>query len=482
MLNRAQITAELRGIEMETNAITEKLEEMMKSLNAAEEGSEEKATLTSHVKIASRMLELVRETRNLRAETATIDNFLKVQIADIQKARVNIGEIGPYETEEFQDDNERGMTGIQLFRAALQNLNQDPGTAVHLLRLAAIHHHHAPSVVALFSIYTNVPSSYPRGASLMLQNALRGEGQDVEARTNSRVGDLFNSGTRHFPPIFSLAVYFHQRAAIAGNTHSMVSLAMLFLSGECSGDDTMTPSLKKLNTDVKRANYFIQCAVDRGSIVAYLIRAAQYVEGADGMPKSMDMARKYYERALAAESSLNSAESKKMRIGTRMTLGDLEKRLNADKQANVVVTEAPGKSSAANTKKAEDDDDIIELRPSVNRNAQPATTSGGPRFGGMVPSASAGSTSGYSGPTSPTSAAGGTVAAPAKRNNAFTASANKRKAVWERAARWGIGIYAVYVLAFPLRLIALPFFYDKVATIMDLFGLGGAGSGIEGGF
>eukprot|EP00743_Colponemidia_sp_Colp-15_P015704 GILK01018978.1.p1 GENE.GILK01018978.1~~GILK01018978.1.p1 ORF type:complete len:320 (-),score=33.12 GILK01018978.1:209-1168(-) len=319
----------------------------------------------------------------------------------------------------------------------------------------------------------------------MLQNALRGEGQDVEARTNSRVGDLFNSGTRHFPPIFSLAVHFHQRAAIAGDTHSMVSLAMLFLSGECSGDDTMTPALKKLNTDVKRANYFIQCAVDRGSIVSYLIRAAQYIDGADGMPKSMDMARKYYERAITAESSLSSADSKKMRIGTRMTLGDLEKRLNADKPAAaVVVSESPAKAAAttsASTRKVvEDDDDIIELRPSTNRNAQPS--SAGPRFGGMVPSASAGSTSGYSGPTSPTSAMGGTVAAPAKRNNAFTASANKRKATWERVARWGVGAYAVYVLAFPLRLIVLPFFYEKAAMIMDLFGLGGSGGGIEGGF
>ena len=461
-MEKAQIQAELHGIKMESEAITEKLEEMLKELSEATPGSDQHDTLTLHVKIASRMLELVRETRALRSEKATIKKFIEVQMADINKARVNIGETDPYETEEFQDDSEKELSGIQLFRAALQYLNHDPAVAVHLLRLAAIHHHHAPSVVALMSIYTNVPSSYPRGASLLLNNAIRGEGHDVEARTNSRVGDLFNSGTRHFPPVFSLAVYFHQRAAVAGNTHSMTALAQLFLAGECSGDDTMSPSLKRLNTDEKRANYFLQCAVDRGSIVAYLIRAAQFAKGAEGMPQSLDSAEKYYKKAIAAESSLSSPQSAQMRIGSRMTLGELAalfapKTEAAPKATTTTVSEVKKAGPTTSVKPADDDDDIIELRPSAPARPSGLTASGA-RMGYQA-----------GGPS-------GAVSAPAKRNTGMAASNNKRKSNWERAARWGITTYALYVVAFPVRLIMLPFFYEVAANVLDFLGISSSGA------
>lgn len=340
-MSNPQIAAELHGIDLEIVDIKTKLAEMSETVKVTQEGSEDRKILDKSIESATRMLELLREMRSLRSETPTIDNFLKVQVADIQKARANIGSMGPCEMEEFKDDDERQMTGTQLYQAAVEILLEDPAPAVHLFRLASIHHQHGPSTVALFGIYAN-SSSYPRGASLLLQNALRGEGQNVVACTNAQVGKLFTFSARHFPPIFALAVYFNQRAAIVGDAQAMIGLAKLFFCGECTNDETMTDSLKKLNMDVNRANYFLNCALERGSIEAYLIRAAQHIEGTGGVPQSIDKARKFYERAVAAEPSLVARiSSKGQHIGlTRITVADLEKRLNAVKYANIQLNES----------------------------------------------------------------------------------------------------------------------------------------------
>jgi hypothetical protein len=138
---------------------------------------------------------------------------------------------------------------------------------IHYLRLAAIHDHHCESTRRLVEVYRD------DGRELIaLYFVLRLALQCKDVWANSTIARYVQHGEPSCLPRYTaLAVYFFQRAAQAGCTAAMVSLATIFINEAAEERDS--------TTNTARAVKWIHAAEYRGAPGAYLLQARAVFDG-----------------------------------------------------------------------------------------------------------------------------------------------------------------------------------------------------------
>ncbi|KPA85206.1 putative mitochondrial hypothetical protein [Leptomonas pyrrhocoris] len=440
----AFIKAELENYRVEEEEIKKKIGEVELALNnptdteASKTAMEQKRTLME-------MIRLHNDCRALRSKPSTLENFLQCTQLDLQKARVNIGESSESEEEEFESADERALNAAELMTCGLKFFeDQDIKGCLHFLRLAAIHHKHEQSTLLLYNIYSQLQS--PRGAFLLMKRAL--DDAEPSAVVNQRVGELYDQGARHFLPLFPAAVYFYQRAAKLGHVNAMLSLAQLWLRG-ATASSMLSEDEVEAQQSISKYHAWLQKAMDRGCGSAYFVRGCMHIKGEHGMAKSYKAAKEYLDAAAGAQPEiLHRAPQipmmlEMLRKEEEKSSGDAKP---SDEDGSGSVAAAAAVAKAAPAKKAADDD--VKVTSSVARlNALSNRPSGSP----------------LSSAVSASRAGGGVL----RTKKALGGSGSRNKAFWERACVTGVSVYGIYTLAFPLRIILLPFFYSAISGIIE---------------
>ncbi|KPI87865.1 hypothetical protein ABL78_3022 [Leptomonas seymouri] len=429
----AFIKAELENYRVEEEEIKKKLAEVEMTLSNPTDTDASK-TAVDHKKILAEMIRLHNECRALRSQPSTLENFLKCTQLDLQKARVNIGESNENEEEEFESDDERALNATELMTCGLKFFeDQDIKGCLHFLRLAAIHHKHEQSTLLLYNIYSQLQS--PRGAFLLMRRAL--DDSEPSAAVNQRVGELYDQGARHFLPLFPAAVYFYQRAAKLGHVNAMLSLAQLWLRGATSSS-MLSEEEMEAQQSISKYHAWLQKAMDRGCGSAYFVRGCMHIKGEHGMAKSYKEAKEFLDAA-------GSAQPEILQRAPQIPLMLEMLRKEEEESAGGAKPTKEANSGAAPAKASADED--VKVTPSVARlNALSSRASGSPAGGAL----------------SATRADGGVL----RSKKAFGVG-SRGKAFWERACVTGITVYGAYTLAFPIRIILLPFFYSAISGIIE---------------
>lgn len=442
------VKAELKGMEEEETEMRAKLRELEEAVPAAE-GDEARETALKQVKLVEKMLEIHEKTRELRSHPCTLKLFLETQLLDLMKSRVNVGELSESETEPFLREEEKELTPHQLLQVGVQLLQeQELEKAIHFLRIAAVHHKHPQSISILFRIYSELGS--PRGAFLLLQRAK--DDEDVDVTTNLQVAEMFDRGARHFPPIFGAAIHFYQRAARCGSVHAMMGLAQLYLRGSTSAT-TLNETERKENINMEKYHAWLQQALDRGAGAAYFVKGCMHLRGEHGLAKSYAEAKDFIGRAkkcqpeIAKRASGIDAALDRLRIEEEAAA---EGGSSEASPATPVTPSSPPQSPAAGAAVAKS-----APAPKINAAARLAALEE---------------------KTSGAALTGTDARKPATKKTTVShaAAAARSRVFWERTVVVGAAVYSVWSLAFPIRVMLLPHFYNLVMTFMDGFGLGGS--------
>lgn len=432
------IKSELENFKTEYEEITTKLAEVEVTLR---DPTENEATKTAHKhkKVLETMLQLYHEVRAIRSEPSSLANFIKHTQLDLRKARVNIGEFNDTEVEEYANDEEKNLPPEQLFSKGVEALgDQDISSALHLLRLAAIHHKHDQSIITLFNIYSQLSS--PRGALLLFQRAL--EDENPSGIVNHKVGELYDSGSRFFLPLFPAALYFQQRAARFGDTAALLSLAHLWLRGTTATSMLSEEDVESLRS-VPKYHQWMQLAMDRGCGSAHVVQGLKYLKGEDGLPRSYKEAKKHLDIGGMSQPSLLRSLPQ-----VTMALEALRREEEGGEDSKTVASPTTIRKQRAMAERQAahadyDDGEVTEVSASVDR------------LNSLVGSGR------------------GTVGLPASRTRKNFGGSARRKAFWERAAVVGASVYGIYTLAFPIRILLMPAFFaflDKVVTALPWLG------------
>ncbi|CAD2218794.1 hypothetical protein AGDE_08775 [Angomonas deanei] len=421
----AYIAAELKNFKQEADEIEKALKDVNESLEKGLEGEEETAALKKK-KILEEMGRLHDEMRELRTKEGSLANLIQTTTLDIKKGRVNVGLMGDEgEVEEFQSEEEKAMTATELMARGLQAFETQLESTLHFLRLAAIHHNHDTSIVLLYDIYSQIGS--PRGAFMLLQRAL--DDKNISAICNHKLGELYDSGARYFIPLFPAAVHFYQRAAKTGHTNAMLSLAQLWLRGSTETSMLSEDEAEALK-DMRKYHAWLDKAADRGAGSALFVKGCMHIRGEHGAVKDYKTAKKYIDGAMGAQPELMKNAAKILLLLEQLRA---EEETASNPPSSVTPSTQP--SSAQPVAKS----------LNVDRDPQ-AFDKAAKRLGtltqGMTPAQS-------------------TTAQRAKPGSA------KRKQFWERAAVASVVGYGLYTLAFPIRALLLPFFYDIVSSFTE---------------
>jgi hypothetical protein len=443
------VKAELKGMEEEESEMKAKLQELEESLTTAED-DETKETTKKQILLIERMIEIHNKTRELRSHVCTVETFLETQALDLRKSRINVGELNENETEAFLNDEERGMSAVELFAVGVRALQeQQVDQSLHFLRLAAVHHKHSQSISVLFRLYSELGS--PRGAYILLQRA-KEDDDALDVTSNLQVAEMFDRGARHFPPILGAAIYFYQRAARCGSVHAMIGLAQLFLRGSTTAT-TLNEEEREANIDKKKYHAWLEQAIGRGSGAALFIKGCMHLRGEHGCEKSYRVAKDYLERSgkcqpeIIKRSAGVNAALEKLRIeedaasGNTTELGSPASPPTPPSSPTRGLTTVPQR----NAPKV----DVAARLAALDSQSTPLSPADGAR--------------------KPAKKAGGSHAAASARSRAF----------WERATVTGTAVYVVYTLAFPIRVLLLPQFYTAIQWFLDMFGFGGGSSGMD---
>lgn len=439
----AFIKAELENYRAEEREIKKKLAEVELALDNPTD-TEATKTAAKQKQILSEMIRLHDECRTLRSQTSTLENFIQCTQLDLQKARVNIGETSESEEEEFGSDDERALNAAELMTCGLKFFeDQDIKGCLHFLRLAAIHHKHEQSTLLLYNIYSQLQS--PRGAFLLMKRAL--DDAEPSAVVNQRVGELYDQGARHFLPLFPAAVYFYQRAAKLGHVNAMLSLAQLWLRG-ATASSMLSEEEVEAQQSISKYHAWLQKAMDRGCGSAYFVRGCMHIKGEHGMAKSYKDAKDYLDAAAGAQPEILHRAPQIPLMLER--LRKEEEETASSKASGTASTPSTAPASAvapaAKAAAAAASDDVKVTSSVARLNALSSRPSGSPA-GGVL---------------SASRADGGVM-----RTKKALGGGSRSKAFWERACVTGITAYGAYTLAFPIRLLLLPFFYSAISGILE---------------
>lgn len=397
---------------------------------------EKKAEEEDPIPIMKKMIAYHDEIKRIRSQKTTIDSFIEVVRLGIELARVNSGSVraleGLDEEEPFADEKEKELTPTQLLTLALSGGDLDEPARLHFLRLAAIQHGHAQSIAVLFSRYPNLPI----GPHLMLKRALDDKNPSPEA--NHMIGDLFSSGSKFFVPLFPVAVYFYQRAAQQGYVAAMLSLSQMWSRGSTENSllsDEETEALK----NVSWFHAWIQKASDRGSGAALFVQGCAYISGDYGLKPSYAKAK-----ALLESAAKTGGEVEQLVRNSNVTL-KLEKLKEEEQKGNSSPSGATNATNAATTSSS-------------------STTVVGPGSSEARLSALS-------------SSRGGTISTDRREaverskkiaaSNGNLAAGVRRMRFWEKVGRNSVIAYGVFTLAFPFRVMFLPYFYEFLSGVVQ---------------
>ena len=431
----AFIKAELENYRVEEEEIKKKLAEVELTLGVPTD-TEATQTAADQKKILTEMIRLHNECRALRSQPSTLENFLLCTQLELQKARVNIGESGEDEEESFESEGERALNAAELMTCGVKHFEDgDIKGCLHFLRLAAIHHKHEQSTLLLFNIYSQLQS--PRGAFLLMKRAL--DDAEPSAVANQRVGELYDQGARYFLPLFPAALYFYQRAAKLGHVNAMLSLAQLWLRG-ATASSMLSEEEMEAQQSISKYHAWLQKAMDRGCGSAYFVRGCMHIKGEHGMAKSYKQAKEYLDAAAGAQPDILKRAPQ-----IPLLLDALRKEEEQEKTADGAKSGNEASNDAAAPAKADADDEVKVTSSMARLNALSSRSSGSPARSSLLGSR----------------ADGGTL----RIKKAFGGGSSS-KAFWERACVTGISVYGLYTLAFPIRVILLPFFYSAISGII----------------
>jgi hypothetical protein len=451
------VRAELKGLEDEEKEIVAKQRELEELAADASKEEDVRRSAERQIKIVERLLELHGMLRQHRTLPSTLRNFLLVQEIDLLKSRCNIGETTEAEIEAFASDEERELTPHELMSIGIHHLQQqDLAPALHFLRLAAINHKHPTSTTILLRLYSELGS--PRGMFLLFKRAMM-DTPDLDPQTNLQAAELVDKGARHFPSIFPAAVFYYQRAALAGNVHAMMALAQLFLRGATSAT-TVTEAQRKENINLEKYHAWLELALDRGASSAYFVKGCMHLRGEHGLPQSYADAKKYLELAMLSQPDLIRrapnipSALEKLRIEEEARVGatgsfdgpasppspapsptssaEVAPPVAAPKAALKPAAVAPTANDRIAKRMVQFDQETVELPRVADKKATLSTKK----------------------------AAGG--------NNVSSGVASRL--FWERVGTTGFTLYATYFLMFPIRIMMLPHFYTVVGNLIDRFG------------
>mmetsp|Transcript_69339 Transcript_69339/g.80929 ORF Transcript_69339/g.80929 Transcript_69339/m.80929 type:complete len:620 (-) Transcript_69339:236-2095(-) len=447
------VKAELKGMEEEETEMRAKLRELEEAVPLAET-EEARESALKQVKLVEKMLEIHAKTRELRSYPCTLKLFLETQLLDLMKSRVNVGELSDTETEPFLREEEKELTPHQLLQVGVQLLQeQELEKAIHFLRIAAVHHKHPQSISILFRIYSELGS--PRGAFLLLQRAK--DDEDVDVTTNLQVAEMFDRGARHFPPIFGAAIHFYQRAARNGSVHAMMGLAQLYLRGSTSAT-TLNETERKANVNLEKYHAWLQQALDRGAGAAYFVKGCMHLRGEHGLEKSYAEAKDYITRARQCQP-----EIAKRAAGIDAALDRLriEEEATAEGGAESAVAASPETPSSPSSPPQSP----ATGASSVKANAAPKVTAAA-RLAALEEKTAGAALSGTD----------ARKPAAKKVTVSHAAAAARSRVFWERTVVVGTAVYSIWSLAFPIRVMLLPHFYNVLMMFMDSFGIGSSSS------
>ncbi|RNF01401.1 hypothetical protein TraAM80_07052 [Trypanosoma rangeli] len=425
------IRAELENYKAEEEEIRKKLLEVQTTLETAAEGEAAKQA-HSQKEILEEMLRLHNIIREKRAHPATLANFLEITQLDICKARVNVGAATEEEKEEYASDAERAMTAHELMTTGLMHFEQQEiQAALHFLRLAAIYHNHEQSILLLHSIYTQLQS--PRGPFLLLKSALNDK--DFSIAANLKLGEQFDTGARHFLPMFPAALYFYQRAAKAGSVHAMLAIAQLYLRGCTSSTMLSTEQMERLKSNEKY-NAWIEQAADRGCGSAYFVKGCMYLKGEHGCGKSYKMAKELLEKATSSQPDVARRAPQVF-----VMLEKLRQEEEGCSEKGVVaspLTLAKSRHGGNYTEGVNDkDNNTVQASASLER-LKSLNDGAGTSTSGIL------------------------------RSKKMAGPSANSKSFWEGAVTTGLALYSVYTVAFPLRVMLLPTVYAVLERMLPL--------------
>lgn len=427
------IQAELKSYEFETDEIQKKLLEVINVLESAEDDEAVKQARSQKF-VLEEMLRLHDIIREKRAQPTTLANFLEVTLLDIRKARVNIGEMGEEEVEEYASDAERSMTAHELMATGLMHLEkQDIKASLHFLRLAAINHDHIQSTILLYDIYSKLGS--PRGPFLLLKRAM--DDKNFSAAANLRVGEQFDAGARHFLPMFPAALYFYQRAAQAGDVRAMLAIAQLYLRG-CTSSTMLSPGQMEGLKNLERYHRWIEQAIVRGCGSAYFVKGCMHLKGEHGCSKSYKMARELLDKATSAQPDI-ARRAPQVYVMLEKLRQEEEKENALEKEvAALPQTSAVEKQKGVHTESAGGGKkDNVQVSASMER---------------------------LSNMKSKVTGSASTVQRPSK----MACRTRSSRGFWEGAVTTTLSLYVFYTLAFPIRVLLLPHFYTILGNVLPL--------------
>ncbi|CCW68618.1 unnamed protein product [Phytomonas sp. Hart1] len=418
----AFVRAELENYKREEEEVKKKRAELDVQANDPSDPAVAQVS-KDQVKILDKILFLHNECRKLRSQPVSLENFIQCTKLDLQKARVNIGETGESENEEYKTEEEKSLSAADLIKCGLHFLeDKDVKTCLHYLRLAAIHHQSDQATMLLYNIYSQLES--PRGSSLLLNRAL--DDTNPSASANQKLGELYDKGERHFLPLFPAALYFFERAAKLGSVSAMLSLSQLWLRG--STESTLASETEiDLQKDIPKYHAWLKKAIDRGCGSAYFVKGCMHIKGENGVEKSYEKAKHYITIASRAQPELS-----KRAVQLPAMLEQLRKE----------EEEAAGKTSKTNLNRLSqnvEEEDSLQVTPSVARL-------------NMLTKAA------------PSEVAG----APIRRFKKSFGGSASRRLFWEKTCMMGTVAYGVYSLAFPLRVMILPFVYSILGSIVEV--------------
>jgi hypothetical protein len=426
--------AELKGMADEDELMNTALKELKEKLSSYNEDERtEIEHTTKKIQLMERMMSIQQQIYDLRAQECTVGNFIECIRLDLLKARANLGELGESESEGYENDDEKELTPHQLLTLGVQYLEQDLKTALHYLRLAAVHHKHPTSISLLHRLYTKLGN--PRGAFMLLERAL--DDTELDPVTNTQVAEMMDCGARHFPPVLGMTIYFYQRAALCGSTSAMIALSQLFIRGSTNAT-TLNESEREENVNVKKAQMWLQLALDRGSGAAYFIRGCMHLKGEHGVQKSYKDARSFLDRAKLCQSEVVKAIPQ---LERQLEALRIEESGLSGRRDSPATPSSPAASPAAHESGAPPPTGYDKLAARLQQlDERPGV---GTSFMDSKKSAS-------------------------KKTNA--SGAVSARVFWERAAVAATGVYALWALAFPLRVRLLPTFYSIVVPLLESLG------------
>ena len=380
-----------------------------------------------------------------RSKEVSMHNILDATMLELIQHKLRTGDTVETEDEPFANDEDT-QTGDELFGNGLLALDrQDAVEGLHLLRVAALKHDHAQSVINLVRLYME-SGMEAKALQILIQSARR----STDPLINFTTAQMFDNGVNGLQPLFALALYFYQRAASQGESTAMCFASALHLRGACTATEAgvTVPSSK-------HAEQWMQHALQQGSIFAYKLQLEKHLVASNVAPHPMvellakserfspdpKEAKKYYQ--------LLSDTSKEMlkqipQVETRMQ--ELCKPTMDAVQLEYAIFNEKTESVVENTPAPVEE--LVQVTEVV---AEPPQETVKPRATKL-----------------------GRVSRSAREGMDPFPSKSKETSSISRAQCENLALYAAlassaYVLSFPIRVVAIPWVFKTIDDILSVF-------------